>query len=323
MKYGYARVSSRGQALYGTSLENQEQVLIKAGAEVVFKDAYTGVTVNRPEFEKLLSVLEPGDMLIVTKMDRLGRRAIDIVEITQKLLSQNISVNILNMGTINNTPIGKLTFQVMCSFAEFEHDMIVERLNEGRKIRREEREAMGLPVKKKNIYIEESKIQSVYKLVMSGRISQREACRRLEVGHNYFRRLLEDRGLYDKYIKQMSKIKDRRKLLKTKEQLGDDYIQIQSEIDNGNIEALELGDEFKAEEHELEIYTGKAGDIAEGYDLLSSANNKKKGCESEDIVFDNVIFDGLNFEDLKARDETANDLGIIEDIEELGKEEEK
>ncbi len=69
--YGYARVSSRQQATEGNSLEAQEGTLREAGAEIIFKEAFTGTVKDRPQLISLLSMISPGDKLIVTKMDRL------------------------------------------------------------------------------------------------------------------------------------------------------------------------------------------------------------------------------------------------------------
>ena len=76
MTYGYARVSSVGQASDGKSLEAQERELRDAGAEVIFKDAFTGTKMHRPELNKLLEILKSGDTLIATKLDRIARSMI-------------------------------------------------------------------------------------------------------------------------------------------------------------------------------------------------------------------------------------------------------
>ena len=75
MIYGYCRVSSRLQASDGNSLEAQEKILRDNGAEIVFKDTFTGTKMQSPEFDKLLQVIESGDKLIVTKLDRFARTA--------------------------------------------------------------------------------------------------------------------------------------------------------------------------------------------------------------------------------------------------------
>ena len=134
MIYGYARVSTKGQAKDGNSLESQEAELKAKGAEIIFKDSYTGTKISRPEFDKLMCVLESGDKLIVTKLDRFARTARQGMELVQQLLDKGISVHVLNMGLIDNSPTGKLITQIMFAFAEFERDMIVERTQEGKAI---------------------------------------------------------------------------------------------------------------------------------------------------------------------------------------------
>ena len=137
MIYGYCRVSSRLQATDGNSLEEQEKTLRDNGAEIVFKDAFTGTKMQRPEFDKLLQIIVSGDKLIVTKLDRFARTARQGMELIQMLLDKGVSVHVLNMGLIDNSPTGRLITQVMLAFAEFERDMIVERTSEGKAIAKE------------------------------------------------------------------------------------------------------------------------------------------------------------------------------------------
>lgn len=134
MIYGYARVSTKGQAKDGNSLEAQEKLLKENGAEIVFCDAFTGTKSHRPELDRLLSELEAGDKLIVTKLDRVARSVSQGIELVQSLLDKGITIHILNMGIMDNTPTGKLIRNIMLSFAEFERDMIVERTQEGKAI---------------------------------------------------------------------------------------------------------------------------------------------------------------------------------------------
>ena len=136
MIYGYARVSTKTQAKDGNSLESQELSLIGAGAVRIFKDAFTGTTTSRPEFDKLLSIIEAGDTLTVTKLDRIARSASEGSQLIKSLIDKGISVNVLNMGKMDNTPTGKLICTIMFAFAEFERDMIVERTQEGRAVAR-------------------------------------------------------------------------------------------------------------------------------------------------------------------------------------------
>lgn len=132
--YGYARVSTRGQARDGNSLEYQEEQLRSAGAEKIYYDTYTGKVSERPELDKLMKKLQSGDTLVVTKLDRIARSVAAGSELIDELNNKGVKVNILNMGIIDDTPTGKLLRNVMLSFAEFERDLIVQRTQEGKEI---------------------------------------------------------------------------------------------------------------------------------------------------------------------------------------------
>lgn len=134
MKYGYARVSTKGQATNGNSLAEQVKKLESEGCEAIYQEAFTGTKADRPEFKKLLSVLKDGDTLVVTKLDRFARSAGDAINTVKELLNRGVKVHILNMGLVEDTPTGRLIFNIMSSFAEFERDMIVERTQEGKAI---------------------------------------------------------------------------------------------------------------------------------------------------------------------------------------------
>lgn len=137
MIYAYCRVSTKGQAKDGNSLEVQEKVVKEAGATEIYADTFTGTKAHRPELDKLLNVIVAGDTLIVTKLDRIARSATQGIELIQNLLDKGVTVNILNMGKLDNTPTGKLIRNILLSFAEFERDMIVERTQEGKTIARQ------------------------------------------------------------------------------------------------------------------------------------------------------------------------------------------
>lgn len=134
MIYGYSRVSTKSQAKDGNSLEAQETALKAAGAQKIYSDAFTGTKSHRPELDKLLEVIQPGDTLIVTKLDRIARSASQGTELIEALLKKDIIVHILNIGIMDSTPTGKLIRNILFSFAEFERDMIVERTQEGKAI---------------------------------------------------------------------------------------------------------------------------------------------------------------------------------------------
>lgn len=136
MRYGYGRVSTTGQARDGNSLDAQETALKNAGAQKIYSDTFTGTKNHRPELDKLMDLLQPGDTLIVSKLDRIARSASGGIELINSLLKRGITVHVLNMGIMDNTPSGKLIRNVMLAFAEFERDMIIERTQEGKAIAR-------------------------------------------------------------------------------------------------------------------------------------------------------------------------------------------
>lgn len=128
--YGYARVSGTTQDLTAQVAELKE----KGGCVEVFQEKITGTTKDRPEFQRMLSVLEAGDTLTVTKLDRFARTATDGIGIIRDLMSRGVRVSILNMGVVEDTTTGRLMLTILSGFAEFERDMIVERLAEGKAI---------------------------------------------------------------------------------------------------------------------------------------------------------------------------------------------
>ena len=137
MIYGYARVSTKKQQRNGNSLEDQVRILTENGCTQILSDAYTGTKMDRPEFSRLLSLVKPGDTIMVTKLDRFARTANEGAQQVQDLVTSGVNVHVLNMGKADNTPMGKLMVQILFAFAEFERDMIYERTQTGRANKRE------------------------------------------------------------------------------------------------------------------------------------------------------------------------------------------
>ena len=134
MIYGYARVSTVKQMKNGNSIEDQIAKLKEAGALEVVTDSYSGTKMDRPNFTGLLNRLEAGDKLIVTKLDRFARTAVEGGAIVKALHEKGVTIQILNMGVADNSPMGKLMVTMLLAFAEFERDMIVERTQSGKAI---------------------------------------------------------------------------------------------------------------------------------------------------------------------------------------------
>ena len=136
MIYGYARVSTATQGRDGNSLEDQVSALEKYGCQKIVQEAFTGKTMDRPKFLNLLEVLQEGDTLVVCKLDRFARTAIEGVQTVRELFERGVRVHILNMGLIENTLTGNLILTVMLAFAEYERGMIVERTQTGKAVAR-------------------------------------------------------------------------------------------------------------------------------------------------------------------------------------------
>ena len=139
MKYGYARVSTIDQKKDGNSLEAQTKMLQDAGAETVYSDVYTGTKMERPEFTKLMGMLREGDCLMVCKLDRFSRTTEEGIHKIKELLNRGITVHVLNMGLIDNTPVGRFIMTILIAVAEFERDSIMERMNEGKAVARQKK----------------------------------------------------------------------------------------------------------------------------------------------------------------------------------------
>ena len=138
MIYGYARVSTYGQAKDGNSLKDQINILKSYNCHEIIEESFTGKTMDRPAFNELLKKLESGDTLIVTKLDRFARTLIEGEKIVSELIEKSVKVIIDNMGMIlDNTSSSKLMRQIFFAFAEYERNMIVERTQSGKAIARQ------------------------------------------------------------------------------------------------------------------------------------------------------------------------------------------
>ena len=133
---GYCRVSTKNQ-LEGTSLTDQAEKIREQYPEAeIISEQYSGAKA-RPLFDKTVEELMPGDMLVVTKLDRFCRTTKEGLEYIDRLLAKDVKIHILNMGLIENNPIGRLIVTQLLAFAEFERAMITERMQGGRAYKRE------------------------------------------------------------------------------------------------------------------------------------------------------------------------------------------
>ncbi|MFC4657008.1 recombinase family protein [Rheinheimera marina] len=126
MIFGYCRISTKGQ-----SFDLQEDALKNAGCERVFRDVASGAKTKRPGLDDLLGQLRAGDIIVVYKLDRLGRSLQHLVHLMNQLTERQIGLRSLNDPVDTTTPQGRLITNVFASIAEFERDLIRERTKAG------------------------------------------------------------------------------------------------------------------------------------------------------------------------------------------------
>ena len=145
--FAYCRVSTTDQ-----TTENQAQEIAAAGFAIapqrIVAETVSGsvAALERKGFAKLLDKLESGDILVVTKLDRLGRNAMDVRSTVERLESSGVKVHCLALGGVDLTsPAGKMTMQVINAVAEFERDLLIERTHAGIKRAKAEGKTFGRP----------------------------------------------------------------------------------------------------------------------------------------------------------------------------------
>lgn len=126
MRIGTARVSTRDQ-----HPQAQIDALKAAGCEQIFIDKASGKLARRPELDKALLVLRPGDQLVVTKLDRLGRSLEHLIALSKQLQERKVDLVVLDQGIDTSTAIGTMFFQILGAIAEFEHALMSERTMDG------------------------------------------------------------------------------------------------------------------------------------------------------------------------------------------------
>ena len=124
MKWFYLLVAGALEITWAVTMKMSE------GFTVLIPSIITGIGY----IDKLTKVLVDGDMLIVTKLDRIARSTIQGIDLIENLLGKGVVVHVLNIGIMDNSPAGKLIRNIFLAFAEFERDMIVERTQEGKAI---------------------------------------------------------------------------------------------------------------------------------------------------------------------------------------------
>ncbi|MGP9527096.1 recombinase family protein [Glutamicibacter sp. AOP5-A2-18] len=141
---GYARVSTADQ-----NLDGQLDALVEAGVKTrnIYQEKKSGKSAkDRPELNKMLEELEPGDVVVVAKLDRLGRSMIDLVSTVKKIEEKGAQFRALDKSNMDTTtPDGKLIFGIFATLAEYERELIVARTNVGLEAARRRGKTGGRP----------------------------------------------------------------------------------------------------------------------------------------------------------------------------------
>ncbi len=188
MKIGYARVSTRDQ-----NLDLQIRALQEAGCKKIYEEKMSGVKADRPVLSDLLNHLREGDVLIIWKLDRLGRSLKNLVAIVNQLMEKKVGLQSLNDPVDTTTPHGRLTFNLFASLAEFERDVIQERTQAGLSAARARGRKGGRPLglSKKA----ESIACAAETLYLERKLSVRQIADRLDIAKTTLYNYLRKRGV--------------------------------------------------------------------------------------------------------------------------------
>jgi DNA invertase Pin-like site-specific DNA recombinase len=184
MKIGYARVSTKDQ-----NLSLQIDALKKEGCQKIYEEKATGAKMDRAELKKLLEHLREGDVVIIWKLDRLGRSLRDLVNLVTEIQDKGAGLKSLNDFIDTTTPQGKLTFHIFAALAEFEREIISDRTKAGLESARARGRMGGRP---KGLSKEsQNKAIVAESLYRQGQMSVYEICINLDISKATFYKYLK------------------------------------------------------------------------------------------------------------------------------------
>ena len=189
MKFGYARVSTEDQ-----SLDLQVDALSRHGVDRIYSDQMTGTRFDRPEFQRMTEQLRAGDVVVVWKLDRLGRSTRQLIELVEGWEEAGVDFVSIQDAIDTTTPVGRFFFRVMASFAELERDLTSERTKAGLEAARARGREGGRPG------VERDRIERAMRMYDTKQFSAREICKTCGVSQ----------GTLYKYLKERRKSDERR-----------------------------------------------------------------------------------------------------------------
>lgn len=188
MKIGYARVSTKDQ-----SFDLQVDALRKAGCKKVYKEIVSGVRAERQVLNDLLRNIRSDDILVIWKLDRLGRSLKHLIELVNSLLEKNVGLQSINDPIDTTTAQGRLIFNIFASLAEFERDLIRERTQAGLSAARARGKMGGRP---KGLSQEaEATSHAAASLYREGKLSVKQIADKLGIAKSTLYSYLRHRGV--------------------------------------------------------------------------------------------------------------------------------
>ena len=188
MIIGYARVSTKDQ-----NLDLQLDALQKEKCDRVYKEVISGAKSERPILQDMLTQVRPGDVIVIWKLDRLGRSLKNLVDIVGQLIKQEVGLKSLHDNIDTTTPQGRLTFNIFASLAEFERDLISERTKAGLESARARGRMGGKP--KGLSQQAEATACAAETLYKEGKLSVNQISRQLGIAKNSLYKYLRHRGV--------------------------------------------------------------------------------------------------------------------------------
>jgi DNA invertase Pin-like site-specific DNA recombinase len=183
MKLGYARVSTDAQETH-----LQMDALKRAKCSRIYQEKASGAKAERPELMKLLDSARKGDVVIVWKLDRLARSLRQLIDSTVLLNERGVELHSLTENINTTTPSGKLTFHIFAALAEFERDILRQRVNAGLKAARRRGRVGGRPKA-----LAEADLKKARALLRSGDYTKVQVAKELEVSrHTLWRALSQE-----------------------------------------------------------------------------------------------------------------------------------
>lgn len=184
MRIGYARVSTEDQKLH-----LQRDALSAAGCEKIFDEKISGTSARLPARSELLDYARQGDVVVVYKLDRLGRSLRDLVEIVLVFARQGVELCSLREAIDTSTPAGKLTFHIFAALAQFEAELVRERARAGLAAARARGAKLGRPRS-----LGPAELEMARTMLANPKLSARQVAAQLGVHRSTLYRNLAARG---------------------------------------------------------------------------------------------------------------------------------